>query len=76
MNEASFVSVHGTLMLRAEGLVREFDELPAGSVLRTFARAVGEVRRSGCELAQLPDLAEGHARAILTLRADAGHAPA
>jgi hypothetical protein len=44
-------------------LVDERDDLPAGSVLRCFARAVRQVRQAGCPTAQLAVEVERVARA-------------
>lgn len=63
------VGVNRRLHQRSEVLVREFGALPAGTVLRCFARAVREAWLAGYDLAELPDVAEDHARVVLAARA-------
>lgn len=58
------------LALRETGerMVTEWDDLPAGSVLRCYSRAVRTVVRAGCPPARVPAEAERIARAWLDLR--------
>ena len=57
-----------SLLDTAAHLVEERNDLPAGSVLRCFSRAVRHVRQSGCPTPQLAAEAERIARALLSLR--------
>lgn len=68
MSAPTVTGVHLTLLQRAEALAAEYVDLPAGSVIRCFARAVGHARRSGCGLNALPDAAESRARDLLSAR--------
>ena len=56
------------LLDTAAQLVEEFDQIPAGRVLRCFSRAVGQVRRDGCPTARLAVEAEWLAREMLAGR--------
>ena len=62
------VSVNHQLLEVAERLTTEFDQLPAGSVMRCFARAVQVARRSGCPAGSLPQTAERMTRLALAER--------
>jgi hypothetical protein len=62
------VTVNHQMLEVAERLTAEFDQLPAGSVMRCFARAVQVARRSGCPAAALPQTAERMTRLALAER--------
>jgi hypothetical protein len=62
------VTVNDQLLDVAERLTTEYPELPAGSVLRSFARAVVLARRSGCPTSSLPHRAERMTRHLLAKR--------
>ena len=57
MTAKGVVSLNHELLHCAEDLVHQNGALPAGVVLRCFARAVAEARRAGCELGILPAVA-------------------
>jgi len=63
------VTVNHQLLEVAERLTAEFDHVPAGSVMRCFARAVQVARRSGCLAVSLPQSAERMTRELLAERA-------
>ena len=65
------VDLHRRLLETAFDLTLEFDELPAGSVMRCFARAVHLARMKGVAGAQLPEEARRIARVSLRDRAGA-----
>jgi hypothetical protein len=52
----------------AERLVREYDDLAAGSVLRSYARAVQRRTRTGCPPERLAESSERLAREQLDRR--------
>jgi hypothetical protein len=56
------------LLQAAERLVREYDDLAAGSVLRCYARAVQRRTRTGCPADVLAESAERLAREQLDRR--------
>lgn len=60
------------LLDTAAGLVEEWPEVPTGSVLRCFSRAVWIVRGAGCPPERLPAEAARLACALLELRAAPG----
>lgn len=59
---------HQALLDAAAMLVEEFDEVPAGRVLRCFSRAVGHLRHHGCPTARLAGEAERLTRDMLAGR--------
>ena len=63
------VDLHRQLLDLAFDLSVEFDTLPAGSVLRCFARAVHLARLQGAEGARLPEEARRIAESSLRSRA-------
>lgn len=56
------------LLELAERLVKEFPELPAGSVLRALSRAVRQEVLAGHDPADLPAAAESLTRRVLSMR--------
>jgi len=66
------VDLHRQLLEIAFDLSVEFDTLPAGSVLRCFARAVHLARLKGAEGARLPEEARRIAESSLRSRAAKG----
>jgi hypothetical protein len=62
------VDLHRQLLETAFDLSVEYDTLPAGSVLRCFARAVHLARLKGVEGARLPDEARRIAESSLRSR--------
>lgn len=56
------------LLEAAERLVRDYGGIPAGSVLRCYARAVQRRTRTGCPPERLADAAERLAREHLDRR--------
>jgi hypothetical protein len=54
----------------ADRLIRDYDEVTTGSILRCLSRAVRQVRRSGCPLDKLLSQAETTARTMLDYRID------
>lgn len=56
------------MMDLAERMMAEFDDLPAGSVLRSLSRAVVGARAWGCPEQYLASTAEATARCALTER--------
>jgi hypothetical protein len=60
--------VNQALRDAAARLVAERGDLPAGSVLRCFSRAVRDALRSGCSSADLASEAEWRARGLLERR--------
>ena len=67
------VDLHRQLLETAFDLSVEFDTLPAGSVLRCFARAVHAARLKGAEGARLPEEARRIAESSLRSRAAKGN---
>jgi len=63
------VDLHRQLLETAFDLSVEYDTLPAGSVLRCFARAVRMARMKGAEGARLPEEARRIAESSLRGRA-------
>jgi len=63
------VDLHRQLLETAFDLSVEYDTLPAGSVLRCFARAVHLARLQGAEGARLPEEARRIAESSLRSRA-------
>ena len=63
------VDLHRQLLETAFDLSVEYDTLPAGSVLRCFARAVHLARLKGVEGARLPEEARRIAESSLRSRA-------
>ena len=66
------VDLHRQLLETAFDLSVEYDTLPAGSVLRCFARAVHLARLKGVEGARLPEEARRIAESSLRSRAAQG----
>ena len=66
------VDLHRQLLDTAFDLSVEYDTLPAGSVLRCFARAVRMARMKGAEGARLPEEARRIAESSLRGRAADG----
>jgi hypothetical protein len=66
------VDLHRQLLETAFDLSVEYDTLPAGSVLRCFARAVRMARMKGAEGAGLPEEARRIAESSLRGRAASG----
>lgn len=56
------------LLDTAARMVDEFDDVPAGRVLRSFSRAVGQLRRDGCPTPRLAAEAEWLTREALAGR--------
>ncbi|MFN8195908.1 MAG: hypothetical protein U0R80_16725 [Nocardioidaceae bacterium] len=56
------------LLVIAEQLVTEYDDVPTGSVLRCLSRAVGAARAKACAPDEVPELAERLARDMLGRR--------
>lgn len=56
---------HRDLLARAAQLVEERDDLPAGSVLRSFSRAVRRLRLEGCPATEMASRADRITRAML-----------
>lgn len=72
MASCAAVMTQAALMESALRLVDERPDLPAGSVLRCFARAVGVARRAGALGDDLPPRAEAVARRLLADRQQPG----
>jgi hypothetical protein len=68
-------TVEQALVETAQELVAEHPEVPAGSVLRCYARAVRHVRRTGCPPAHVAGAAQAVARWRLAQRAPGGADP-
>lgn len=66
------VDLHRILLETAGELTAEFDELPAGSVMRCFGRAVKLARAQGVSGTALPEAARRLARASLRERGCGG----
>ncbi len=64
-------NINQQLLEAAERLVREYDDLTAGSVLRGYARAVQRRTRTGCPPERLAESAERLARDQLDRRRSA-----
>ncbi len=64
------------LLNAAEALAAEFSHLPAGTVIRCFARAVREARAAGVPPSILAKEAEQLARVLLELRQFRGYSRA
>lgn len=60
------------LAASAEELVGEFPELAPGSVIRCYARVVGQLRLAGEPDDRLPDTAQRRARSLLEERSGRG----
>lgn len=68
MPRCDAVTTQAALMEAALRLVDDRDDVPAGSVLRCFSRAVAVTRRSGIATEALPTRAEALARGMLAAR--------
>ncbi len=70
------VDLHRTLIETAFELTAEFDAIPAGSVMRCFARSVKLARAQGVDGPGLPEAARRLAASSLRERAARGRHPA
>ena len=68
MTAPSTTSAHDALLDAALRLVEEYDDLPAGLVLRCLSRATDAARSWGCPPGDLPVAAEAGARWLLAQR--------
>jgi hypothetical protein len=68
MRLAIRAAVRRELVDTADRLVHEYDDLPPGSVLRCYSRAVTGARRAGVQEPALAEVAERHTRSILARR--------